>query len=401
MAERAEKTIGQLPALEELNDESLLPTEQSGIAYKMSGAQIKAFARESAATEANRATAAADRADQTAAQMEQAIVNPPYIGTNGNWYIYSTASSRFVDSGYSAYGQAPTISSTPISGGNSVTFTGGNSETINVMDGDSPTVNITNITGGHRVTIVDASHPSGQTFDVMDGAGSGDMKASVYDSDSNVANAGGISAYVAAHAPSVTVDSAPARGSLNPVSSDGTYRAIHATKPMDEGGTGATSGANGLYNLINAASAISSSEVADGDYVGVNDVSAATGKKITFAALKSLFNSASVSIQGLTTECTLSNDDCSAAAVVCGNKALVIVNIAALYDSSTTTRDFKIYGVLADKPLSDCGWLATPDGTVPVKLRSNGSNYSTIRVAGIDANTVNAVGTVFFTASVV
>lgn len=196
MAEREERTIGQLPALEELNDESLLPTEQSGIAYKMSGAQIKAFARESASAEANRATAAADRADQTAAQVEQAVANPPYIGTNGNWYIYSTASSQFVDSGYSAYGQAPTISSTPISGGNAVTFTGGNSETINVMDGDSPTVTVTNISGGHRVTIVDAAHPSGQTFDVMDGAGSGDMKASVYDADSAVANAGGIADYV-------------------------------------------------------------------------------------------------------------------------------------------------------------------------------------------------------------
>lgn len=401
MAERAEKTIGQLPALEELNDESLLPTEQSGIAYKMSGAQIKAFARESAATEANRATAAADRADQTAAQMEQAIVNPPYIGTNGNWYIYSTASSRFVDSGYSAYGQAPTISSTPISGGNSVTFTGGNSETINVMDGDSPTVNVTNITGGHRVTIVDASHPSGQTFDVMDGAGSGDMKASVYDSDSSVANAGGIANYVASHAPSVTVDSAPASGSLNPVSSNGTYMAVHATKPMNEGGTGATSGAVGLYNLINAATAISSSDVADGDYVGLLDTSATTGKKVTIENLKSVFSGSGVSFQNLTTEFTLSSDDIFAKAVVFGGKALVIVNISTIYNSSSTTHDFKIYGVIADNPNTTCGWLSMPGGAVSIKLRPNGSNYSTIRVAGIDANTGNAVGTVFFIASTV
>lgn len=401
MAEREEKTIGQLPALEELNDESLLPTEQNGIAYKMSGAQIKAFARESAATEANRATSAADRADQTADQMEQAIVNPPYIGTNGNWYIYSTASSQFVDSGYSAYGQAPTISSTPISGGNAVTFTGGNSETINVMDGDSPTVTVTNISGGHRVTIVDKDHPNGQSFDVYDGAGSGDMKASVYDSDSVVANAGGIANYVASHAPSVTVDSAPTSGSLNPVSSNGTYMAVHATKPMNEGGTGATSGANGLYNLINAATAISSSEIADGDYIGVDDVSASTGKKITVANLKNIFNSASVSFQALTTEFTLSNDDCFASAIVSGGKALVIVNIRAIYDSSSTIHDFKIYGVTADNPNKDCGWLSTSDGAVSIKLRPNGSNYSTIRVAGIGSNIGNAVGTVFFTASVV
>jgi hypothetical protein len=37
-------------------------------------------------------------------------------------------------------------------------------------DGVSPVVTITPITGGHRVNITDADHPSGQDFDVMDGA---------------------------------------------------------------------------------------------------------------------------------------------------------------------------------------------------------------------------------------
>lgn len=41
------------------------------------------------------------------------------------------------------------------------------------QDGVSPTVTITTITGGHRVTITDAEHPSGQSFDVMDGTGGG------------------------------------------------------------------------------------------------------------------------------------------------------------------------------------------------------------------------------------
>lgn len=39
------------------------------------------------------------------------------------------------------------------------------------QDGVSPEVTITEITGGHRVTITDADHPSGQSFDVMDGTG--------------------------------------------------------------------------------------------------------------------------------------------------------------------------------------------------------------------------------------
>lgn len=38
-------------------------------------------------------------------------------------------------------------------------------------DGVSPEVTITTIPGGHRVTITDALHPTGQTFDVMDGIG--------------------------------------------------------------------------------------------------------------------------------------------------------------------------------------------------------------------------------------
>ena len=38
-------------------------------------------------------------------------------------------------------------------------------------DGVSPAVTITNITGGHQVKITDKDHPTGQTFNVMDGTG--------------------------------------------------------------------------------------------------------------------------------------------------------------------------------------------------------------------------------------
>ena len=37
------------------------------------------------------------------------------------------------------------------------------------QNGVSPEITVTDITGGHRVTITDADHPTGQTFDVMDG----------------------------------------------------------------------------------------------------------------------------------------------------------------------------------------------------------------------------------------
>lgn len=62
----ADATIGSLPALSELDDNSLLVAEQGGSAQKLSGAQIKAFAV--AAAEAEAAKAAQSAADAAAAK---------------------------------------------------------------------------------------------------------------------------------------------------------------------------------------------------------------------------------------------------------------------------------------------------------------------------------------------
>ena len=64
-----------------------------------------------------------------------------------------------------------------------------------------------------------------------------------------------------------------------------------AKLPMENGGTFATSGAAGLYNLINAAATLTSSTLASGDYVGVQDVSAGTGKRTTRSNLASWIGS--------------------------------------------------------------------------------------------------------------
>ena len=66
-------------------------------------------------------------------------------------------------------------------------------------DGVSPVVTVVSITGGHRVTITDADHPNGQSFDILDGSGAGDMLSSAYDPNGAVAQAGGIPQYVAAN----------------------------------------------------------------------------------------------------------------------------------------------------------------------------------------------------------
>lgn len=64
-----------------------------------------------------------------------------------------------------------------------------------------------------------------------------------------------------------------------------------AKLPMENGGTFATSGAAGLYNLINAAATLTSSTLSSGDYVGVQDVSAGTGKRTTLSNLASWIGS--------------------------------------------------------------------------------------------------------------
>lgn len=56
-------------------------------------------------------------------------------------------------------------------------------------DGVSPAVTITEITGGHTVTITDADHPSGQSFDVMDGQdGASDAGEVTYDETATYQN---------------------------------------------------------------------------------------------------------------------------------------------------------------------------------------------------------------------
>lgn len=93
-------------------------------------------------------------------------------------------------------GTSPAVTFGVISGGHTMTVTDKThpiGQTINIMDGApgpkgdtgdtgstgptgpagpdgvSPAITVTDIPGGHRVTITDAEHPTGQSFDVMDG----------------------------------------------------------------------------------------------------------------------------------------------------------------------------------------------------------------------------------------
>jgi hypothetical protein len=200
-------------------------------------------------------------------EKAQAIIecseNPPYIGDNGNWYTWDTSTdpAGYTDSGIDASITVDIADVTALEPNQSpyVTNTGTDTDPIfhlyipkgqngtpgsDGQDGVSPEVTITTITGGHTVKITDADHPSGQSFNVMDGTG--DMQKSTYDSANTVANAGGITAYVAGQIPSVSGKadkvSGATSGDLAELDSNGNladsgYKSSDFIKSVDAGST--------------------------------------------------------------------------------------------------------------------------------------------------------------------
>lgn len=69
----ADKTIGSLPSVESVNDDSLIPAEQQGEAVKVTGAQFKSFAQKSVAGIVDQAKGYADQAAQSAAEAAESV----------------------------------------------------------------------------------------------------------------------------------------------------------------------------------------------------------------------------------------------------------------------------------------------------------------------------------------
>ena len=115
--------------------------------------------------------------------VEELSENPPYIGANGNWYVWDTNTGAYVDSGVDASITVSVGTTSTLPAGSSATVTNSGTGTDPVLnfgipkgdtgaagaDGYSPEVTITSITGGHTVKITDEDHPTGQSFNVMDG----------------------------------------------------------------------------------------------------------------------------------------------------------------------------------------------------------------------------------------
>lgn len=80
-------------------------------------------AKNAAVSAKNDAVSAKDSAEAAASIAEQATLNPPYIGNNGNWYVWDTNTSAYVDSGIDA---SITVNVDP----NTVTLPAGSSASV-------------------------------------------------------------------------------------------------------------------------------------------------------------------------------------------------------------------------------------------------------------------------------
>lgn len=147
---------------------------------------------QSASTSANAAGTSASNAAAAASRAEAAVVHGPYIGANGNWYVFDFTTQQYTDTNVKAQGpQGPQgIQGLPGEDG------------TNGTDG----VGIVSITKTATQGLVDTytvllTNEQTYTFTVtngQNGTGSGDMLAANYDPNQAVYNAGGIVAYVAA-----------------------------------------------------------------------------------------------------------------------------------------------------------------------------------------------------------
>ena len=166
---------------------------------------------------ADNATTAAN----AALRAEAAVVLEPYIGANGNWYVYDFSTNAYVDTGVDATGATgngiASIAKTSTSGlvdTYTITYTDNTTTTFTVTNGadgqngqDGATGNgIASITKTSTSGLVDTytilyTDGTSTTFTVtngQNGTGAGDMLAADYDPTQAVYNEGGIAAYVAA-----------------------------------------------------------------------------------------------------------------------------------------------------------------------------------------------------------
>lgn len=134
----ADRTIGELPVADRLDDESLLVVEQQGEARSIQGLLVRRFAEaategavqaaqaaaeqaeqsaQDAANSADQAAKSADEAAESAQSAQQYSGKPPRI-QNGTWWIWNAGTQQYEDTGEAARGNVmyATFAVTPETG---------------------------------------------------------------------------------------------------------------------------------------------------------------------------------------------------------------------------------------------------------------------------------------------
>lgn len=134
----ADRTIGELPVADHLDDESLLVVEQQGEARSIQGLLVRRFAEaategavqaaqaaaeqaeqsaQDAANSAAQAAKSADEAAESAQSAQQYSGKPPRI-QNGTWWIWNAGTQQYEDTGEAARGNVmyATFAVTPETG---------------------------------------------------------------------------------------------------------------------------------------------------------------------------------------------------------------------------------------------------------------------------------------------
>lgn len=282
----ADRTINDLTQAESIGSEDLFVLQQNSEAKKLKGAQLVKYAQDAVGAQVTAATQAAENAAaaktgaesaQTEAQAARdAILNMIVEAITLESGAAATVDKSLVDAVYKltfglprgekgapgATGPANTLAIGTVTKGTeaAATITGdAPNQTLNLVlpKGDTggigdpgpkgdPGNGIASISlksGSHAPGTTDTyeiTFTDGTTFDFLvyngaDGAGSGDMKASVYDPQGKAQD---IFAYVdnAVSGVTVTTDATPTQGSTNPVQSGGVYTAL--ANKLDKTGDG-------------------------------------------------------------------------------------------------------------------------------------------------------------------
>lgn len=130
----------------------------------------------------------ADRAEEAADNAELWASRNPYIGQNGNWFVFDTTTETYVDTQIPATGPQGQTGPTGPQG----------------PQGDAATIavgTVTTLPAGSQATVTNSGTSEAAVFNFgipkgQDGSGSGDMAKADYDANGAVETAGGIASYV-------------------------------------------------------------------------------------------------------------------------------------------------------------------------------------------------------------